>query len=155
MIDRRALLLAGAALPLAARAHHGWSSFDQQRPIYLAGTASKVQWRNPHAELLLDVPANLKLPADLATRAVPAQSSPVDGAALLARAAVPKRRDRQWQVELAPLTRLSAWQVPEIKPGTPLELLGFTFQDEKGEALLRAEYLFVGGRAYGMRSSPA
>ena len=155
MIDRRTLLLAGAALPLAARAHHGWSSFDQQRPIYLAGTASKVQWRNPHAELVLDVPADVKLPADLAARTVPAQSSPVDGAALLAKAVLPTRRDRQWQIELAPLTRLSAWQVAEIKPGTPLELLGFTFKDEKGDAILRAEYLFVDGRTYGMRSSPA
>lgn len=154
-LARRTLLLAGAALPLVARAHHGWSSFDQTRPIYLAGSARQVRWRNPHAELLLQVPADLALPAGLASRAVPPQSAPVDGAALLARAALPRRADREWTVELAPLTRLSAWQVPEIKPGQRLELVGFTFQGEQGDAVLRAEYLILDGKVYGMRSSPA
>ena len=68
---------------------------------------------------------------------------------------MPTRKDRIWHVELAPLTRLQAWQVEEIKPGTPVEVLGFTFGGEKGDAVLRAEYLFVGGKAYGLRSSPA
>jgi hypothetical protein len=36
-----------------------------------------------------------------------------------------------------------------------LGVLGFTFKDEKGDAVLRAEYLFVGGRVYGLRSGPA
>lgn len=155
MLNRRTALIAGAAWPLAARAHHGWSGFDQQRPIYLAGTAAKVNWRNPHAELVLDLPADLSLPADLAARRLPAQSAAVDGAALLARAVLPARKDRQWQVELAPLTRLAAWNVPELQSGQRLELLGFTFEGERGDAVLRAEYLFLGGQAYGMRSSPA
>ena len=60
-----------------------------------------------------------------------------------------------WEIELAPLTRMEAWQVAEIKPGTELSVLGFTFNDEKGEPVLRAEYLWVGGKAYGLRSSPA
>ena len=38
----------------AAWAHHGWSSFDQERPIYLEGRAADVKWRNPHAELVLE-----------------------------------------------------------------------------------------------------
>ncbi len=154
-IARRTLLLAGAALPLAARAHHGWSSFDQDRPVYLAGTARQVRWRNPHAELVLQRPSGLTLPSDLASRALPAQSARVDGSALLARAALPRRQDRDWAIELAPLTRLSAWQVPQIEPGQWLELVGFTFKDEQGDAVLRAEYLFLDGRTYGMRSSPA
>ena len=58
-------------------------------------------------------------------------------------------------MELAPLTRLQAWAVPEIKAGAAVAVLGFTFTDEKGDAVLRAEYLFVGGKAYGLRSSPA
>lgn len=45
--------------------------------------------------------------------------------------------------------------VEEIKPGTPVAALGFTFTGEKGDPVLRAEYLFVGGKAYGLRSSPA
>ena len=51
---RRTLLLAAAGVPLAARAHHGWSSFDPDRPIYLEGTARQVKWRNPHAEFTLE-----------------------------------------------------------------------------------------------------
>jgi Family of unknown function (DUF6152) len=145
------------ALPLtrAAWAHHGWSSFDQGRPIYLEGRAAKVRWANPHAELELELPAELRLPADLATRPLPAQSANVDGPALLKAAQLPTRKDRRWQIELAPLSRMNAWGVPEIRNGDPVAMLGFTFAGEKGDAVLRVEYLFVGGKAYGLRSSPA
>ncbi len=154
---QRRLFLAmplGAALP--ALAHHGWSSFDQNRPIYLEGRAAQVAWRNPHVELMLDLPADgVKLPPDLATRAVPAQTAPVDGPALLKAAQVPTRNDRRWAIELAPLSRVQAWGLPEIKAGDALAMLGFTFAGEKGEAVLRVEYLFVAGKTSGMRSSPA
>jgi hypothetical protein len=160
MKHRRHALATLAAAPLAlalprAFAHHGWSSFDLTRPIYLEGKAHKVAWRNPHAELELELAAGLKVPADLATRRVPAQSAQVDGAALLKSATVPTRGDRRWQIELAPLTRMQAWKVPEIKDGDTVAVLGFTFAGEKGEPILRAEYLFLGGQVYGLRSSPA
>ena len=156
MMQRRTLPLGSTfVLPWAVQAHHGWSSFDQTRPIWLEGRAAQVVWRNPHAELKLELPANPTLPADLASRTVPAQTASVDGKALLATAQLPKRRDKVWDVELAPLTRLQAWAVPEIKAGAAVAVLGFTFTDEKGDAVLRAEYLFVGGKAYGLRSSPA
>lgn len=156
-MDRRDLLLAAVGMGVlsSARAHHGWSSFDQNRPIYLEGTATEVRWRNPHAELVLELPAGLSLPGDLADRPVPAQSAAVDGKAVLSRAQLPRRQDRRWEVELAPLFRLGQWQLPEIAPGTPLSVVGFTFKEEQGAALLRAEYLFVGGKTYGLRSSPA
>lgn len=154
-LQRRHLLLAATAVPLGAHAHHGWSSFDADRPIYLEGIARKVRWQNPHAELEVETPSDLKLPPDLAQRALPAQASPVDGKALLAKAVLPTRKDRRWEVELAPLTRMQAWQVQEIKPGTAISVLGFTLREEKGDAVLRAEYLFVDGKAYGLRSSPA
>ena len=154
-LQRRSLLVLAAALPLAARAHHGWSSFDPDRPLYLEGTVRKVRWQNPHAELELEVPASLQLPADLAQRAVPAQTSPVDGKALLAKTTMPTRQDRTWEIELAPLTRMQAWQVQEIKPGTVLSVVGFTLREEKGDAVLRAEYLCGDGKAYALRSGPA
>lgn len=141
------------ALP-RAWAHHGWSGFDQNRPIYLEGRVKKVSWRNPHAELELEIPADLKLPADLAQRTVPAQSAPVDSARLLASAVLPTRRDKRWEIELAPLTRMAAWNVPEIQVGDAVGVLGFTSMGEKGDAVVRAEYLFAGGKAYGLRSSP-
>jgi hypothetical protein len=154
-MQRRSFIAAALLAPLVARAHHGWSSFDQGRPIWLEGRAAKVAWRNPHAELTLELPADLKLPADLATRKLPAQSAGVDGPALLKAAQLPTRKDRLWEIELAPLTRMSAWKVPEIKVGDTLGVLGFTFTGEKGDAILRAEYLFIDGQTYGLRSSPA
>jgi hypothetical protein len=159
-MQRRPLLLASAALPIAgitgiAHAHHGWSSFDQDRPIYLEGKVRSVKWQNPHVELELEVASGLKVPADLASRPLPAQTAPVDGKALLAKATTPKRSDKVWEIELAPLTRVQDWKVPEIKPGTAVNLLGFTFKEEKGEAILRAEYLWLDGKTYALRSSPA
>jgi hypothetical protein len=155
-MQRRHFLLAGGVLAMpAAFAHHGWSSFDQDRPLYLEGRAARVSWRNPHVELDIEVDPALKLPADLRSRTLPTQSATVDGPKLLANAQLPTRRDRTWHVELAPLTRVQAWQVAEIKPGDPLALIGYTFSGEKGDPVLRAEYLFVTGKAYGMRSSPA
>lgn len=158
-MQRRELIQRAAALgwgggATGAMAHHGWSSFDQSRPIYLEGKAAEVKWRNPHVELLLDLSDALRLPADLAQRALPAQTAGVDGTALLARAVLPSRTDRRWEVELAPLFRLGQWQMPEIRPGEFLSLVGFTFKDEAGAALVRAEYVFLGGKAYGLRSSP-
>ena len=161
-MNRRQLIAASLA-PVAALAlrpgiawaHHGWSSFDQERPLYLEGRALKVAWRNPHAELELELAPEPRLPADLATRTLPPQAAGVDGPALLRAARLPTRRDRRWLVELAPLTRINAWKVAEIKPGDTLAVLGFTFTGEKGDAVLRAEYLWAGGGVYGLRSAPA
>lgn len=154
-MQRRLVLASPLALCLpAAFAHHGWSSFDQGRPLYLEGKAGKVSWSNPHAEVMLDLPADLKLPADLATRALPAQSAGIDGPALLKATQLPTRKDRRWEIELAPISRMEAWKVPEIKVGDSIAVIGFTFGGEKGEAILRAEYLFAGGKVYGLRSSP-
>jgi hypothetical protein len=154
-MQRRTFVLgSGAAMALPAFAHHGWSSFDQGRPIYLEGRARKVVWRNPHVEFDLEVADGMKLPADLAKRPVPAQSASVDGARLLAAATLPTRRDKSWHIECAPLTRMQAWNVAEIKDGDTVAMVGFTFAGEKGDAILRVEYLLVGDKTYGLRSSP-
>ncbi len=157
-MQRRQILAWGAgSLGLSAGsalAHHGWSSFDDARPIYLEGQAASVKWQNPHAELFLDVAPNLAVPADLAKRTVPGQSAAVDGTALLAKASLPHRKDKRWEIELAPLTRMQAWKVEEIKPGQKLAVLGYTFKEEKGSATLRVEYLWVDGKTYALRSSP-
>ena len=50
---------------------------------------------------------------------------------------------------------MEAWKVAEIRNGDALSMVGFTFAGEKGDAVLRVEYLFVGAAAYGLRSSPA
>ena len=155
-MQRRSVMLSCLGLIAApVWAHHGWSSFDQTRPLFLEGRARKVAWRNPHVELELELRADLKLPADLAKRPLPAQTAPVDGPGLLAQAKLPTRKDKVWEIELAPLTRMSAWQVAEIKPGTELAVLGFTLNGEQGEAVLRADYLWVAGKTYALRSAPA
>jgi hypothetical protein len=155
-MQRRLILMAAAGWWAAPSwAHHGWSNFDAERPIYLEGKATKVAWRNPHAELDLALASPLQLPADLARRAVPPQSAAVDAPGILAKTQLPTRRDKVWHVELAPLSRMQAWQVAEIKPGASLALVGYTFPGEKGEPIVRVEYLFVDGKAYALRSSPA
>jgi hypothetical protein len=156
-MQRRLFVTAAGAAALSplALAHHGWTGFDISRPLYLEGRATKVSWRNPHVVLDLELPARPQLPTDLKQRPLPAQSTPVDGPALLAQAQLPKRPDKRWTVELAPLARMQAWHVDEIQAGQALAVLGYTFGNEEGAAVLRAEYLFVDGKAYGLRSSPA
>ena len=99
--------------------------------------------------------ARLALPADPARRALPAQAAPVDAARIRSAARLPTRKDPVWELELAPLTRMEAWKVAEIKPVQPVAAIGYTFPGEKGEAVQRVEHLFADGKAYGLRSSPA
>lgn len=154
-MKRRTVVLAGLSLPGLALSHHGWSSFDPDRPLWLEGRVLKSVWRNPHVELEVEVAPGLKLPPDLASRSFPSQAVAVDAKALAARASLPRRKDARWTIELAPLSRVEAWKIPEIRPGATVGVLGYTFKDEKGEAVIRAEYLFLDGRVYGLRSSPA
>lgn len=156
MQRRHFTTLAGLALvsPLV-RAHHGWSSFNLDQPLYLEGRVAQVAWRNPHAELQLDLATDLRLPPDLQQRKLPAQTAPVDGARLLQAARLPTRSDKRWDIELAPLPRMQAWNVTPLKVGDTVAVLGFTLADAKAAPLLRVEFLFVGTQVYGLRSSPA
>lgn len=154
-MDRRALLLAAAAAPVAALAHHGWSSFDQDKPVYLEGRIKTVRWANPHAEVVLVVDAGLKLPDDLARRSLPAQSQNVDRAAVAAKTRLPEAAAGDWTIEFAPLFRMQAWGVREPKAGDRIEVIGYIAPKIGGGRLLRVEYLFADGKVYGLRSSPA
>lgn len=154
-MDRRALLLAAAAAPVAALAHHGWSSFEQDKPVYLEGRIKTVRWANPHAEVVLVVDAGLKLPDDLARRSLPAQSQSIDGAAVVAKTRLPEAAAGDWTIEFAPLFRMQAWGVREPKAGDRIEVIGYIAPKIGGGRLLRVEYLFADGKVYGLRSSPA
>jgi hypothetical protein len=152
---RRVLGAAGLLLLPPAWAHHGWSSFDTRRPLYLEGRAAQVSWRNPHAEFTLEVDPGLRLPADLKQRALPAQASPVDATAMLGQARLPGTVHRSWKIELAPLSRLQAWKMEPIKPGDAVAVLGYGLAGERPEPLIRAEYVWTNGQVYALRSSPA
>lgn len=142
------------ALSQRAFAHHGWSSFDETRPIYLVGTVKSLKWQNPHVELVLTMKPDAKLPGDLAKRTAPPQTTPVDGAKILANAALPTKRG-DWTLELSPMTRIEAWKVAQPKIGDTIEAVAYTFKDEKGAAIARVEYLMVGDKLHGLRSMPA
>lgn len=154
-MDRRTLLLAAAVAPVAALAHHGWSSFDQDKPVYLEGRIKTVRWANPHAEVVLVVDAGLKLPEDLGRRSLPAQSQNIEGAAILAKTRLPEAAAGDWTIEFAPLFRMNAWGVREPKAGDRIEVIGYIAPKIGGGRLLRVEYLFADGKVSGLRSSPA
>jgi hypothetical protein len=150
------LVAASAVLPARfAAAHHGWSSFDGNRPLYLEGRVSSVSWANPHASFEIEPPADLKLPSDLARRSVPPQQASVDVPAVLAKTQLPTRRGERWTVELAPLFRMEAWRIRPLKVGDSVSLVGYAAPGEQGPAVVRAEFLFVDNQAYGLRSGPA
>jgi hypothetical protein len=45
---RRSLLIT-TLIPAAALAHHGWSTYDPDKPVSVTGKLSDVSWKNPHA----------------------------------------------------------------------------------------------------------
>ena len=136
-----------------ASAHHGWSSFDETKPIYLEGVVKSVKWQNPHAEVMLEV-NRAAPPAALARFAIPKQSVNVDAVTVIGSAKAPTRKDAVWEVEFAPITRMDAWKVAPIKAGEKIAVIGYTFKDEKGEATLRVEFLIGNGKVTPLRSAP-
>jgi hypothetical protein len=69
------LALAALLSVPTAEAHHGWSSYNTQVPLYLEGTVTEVHWRNPHPELVVVIeaparavdPSRVNLPSDAGT----------------------------------------------------------------------------------------
>ncbi len=56
-MNHRTIFLAAAALMLAATAwaHHNMSAiYDFNDRVSMSGTLSKIDWRNPHIELIVD-----------------------------------------------------------------------------------------------------
>lgn len=39
-----------------AQAHHSFAMFDKDRAVTVKGVVSKVEWRNPHVFIFIDVP---------------------------------------------------------------------------------------------------
>jgi hypothetical protein len=49
------LAIAGIGLAPAVLAHHSQSEFDFKQKVTLQGVVTKLDWRSPHARLLMDV----------------------------------------------------------------------------------------------------
>ena len=149
-----AYLTMGVLLAAPVLAHHGWSSFDQDKPLYLSGTLTQVRWQNPHAEAMLRVDAT-RLPDGFAARTLPAQQQSVDAAGILKKAQVPANAAGTWEVEFAPLSRMQQWGLSQPpKVGDRIEVIGYGLT-EGNKRVVRVEYMFLDGKAYAFRSSPA
>ena len=147
-------LMSGALLAAPVLAHHGWSSFDQDKPLFLSGTLTQVRWQNPHIEVMLRADA-VKLPEGIAARTVPAQQQSVDGAGILKKVQVPANAAGVWEIEFAPLSRMQAWGLSQpLKVGDRIEVIGYGVA-EGNKRVVRVEYLFLDGKAFAFRSSPA
>ena len=48
-----AVAVAAALVPVAALAHHGWSSYDPNAMLTLEGPIKAVKYQNPHGEIEL------------------------------------------------------------------------------------------------------
>lgn len=158
-MQRRHLLMAAPGLALASAGLHAGQARNTppgagEQPLYLEGPVTTLLWApQPHLELA-QIP-NATLPADLARRKIPRQKDPVDVGALLQAARVPGAEDRIWRVELPPINRLEAWNVPRPKIDQVVSVLGWRVPAVAGTPTLRAEILFIDGRAYPLRSDPA
>jgi hypothetical protein len=121
----------------AAKAHHGWSSYNTETPLYLEGTVAEVQWRNPHPELVVVVSSPAP-PVDAAKITVGADTDGAEVKAALAKAqpAPPGR----YTVHLPPIARLERAGVSAPpKQGERFVALAFLSCSEAGTA--RATYV--------------
>jgi hypothetical protein len=112
----RALLMAGALVPLAgaAAAHHGWADYDPKRPVNLVGTVREVRYANPHVTLQLRTPAAGRTPA------------------------------RDWNIVLAPVARMQRKGIPEgrLQPGMTVRVIGERHRRIAQEA--KIEWIVIG-----------
>ncbi len=111
------LAMAGliAAVPAAAFAHHGWSSYNEDEPVTLSGPLKDVAWANPHGTAKMNW------------------------------------RDREWDVVLAPVSRMTArgLELEEINQGQRVTLTGYVRRD--GTPEMRIERITVGDQTVELR----
>ncbi|MCE7948989.1 MAG: hypothetical protein DYG88_16325 [Chloroflexi bacterium CFX4] len=156
---RNVLLALTLALTLAligstpVEAHHGWSSYDLSRPVYVVGTVAEVIWQNPHVEVILDVNADIRLPATLTEMPIPDFLARVGGRETLQKAGLPSEPAKRWTLELAPISRMAQYGANRrAEVGETVAFIGYisrTICDE-----MRIEIvMFSDGETQGLRNS--
>lgn len=104
-----------AGLPAAALAHHGWSSYDEDKPVTLTGPLKEVKFGQPHGTARMNW------------------------------------QDREWDVVLAPVTRMNArgLNLADIDDGERVTITGYVRSD--GTPEMRIERIRVDGRIIELR----
>jgi hypothetical protein len=82
----RVALLALAALPFAALAHHGWSEYDASKTLTLTGKIEEAGYEHPHGYVKLATPgktwlAVLAPPSRMNNRGLPREALEVGATA--------------------------------------------------------------------------
>lgn len=153
---RRGFLLAlSMGTSAGAWAEHGWQPYDGLPPLYLEGEVTTIIWADPHPYLELAHKSDARLPADLRLRPIPRTRNDAQVAQLLQSARVPPARERLWRVELPSLAQLSRWNAPRPKINQVISVIGFAGPPLKDTPTISAELLFVGQRAFPLRTEPA
>jgi hypothetical protein len=73
----RVALLAALVTPVLALAHHGWSGYDSDKPLKVAGTIREAGYEHPHGYIHLDAAGKTWLvvlapPSRMENRGLPA-----------------------------------------------------------------------------------
>ncbi|WBU60573.1 DUF6152 family protein [Paracoccus albus] len=123
-----AFTLAGtgvAVAPLAALAHHGWSSFDTSRAYYIQGTVTDVRWGNPHSEVTITVDRT-ELPDGFRDRPLPQGANAQEGAETMASARAYEGEHEEIHLTLAGPSWMSRWGLDRpLEAGETIEVLGY------------------------------
>ena len=123
-------VLAVCAMVMPLRAHHSFAMFDLERFITLKGTVAEFHWINPHAHIILQVPAG-------------------DG--------IEPSWVGEWDIESAAVQTMGAqgWTKAALKPGDSIAVRANPLRNgEKGASLFYVT-LANGNRLYRDIARPA
>lgn len=95
---RRIAVLAALAVPSLAPAHHGWSGYDSNSPLKVAGTIREAGYEHPHGYIRLEAQDKtwvvvLAPPSRMENRGLPASMLKAGATAQVE--GYPNRRDAQ------------------------------------------------------------
>ena len=111
-----------AVLAGPAQAHHGWSGYDESKPMTLTGVVKSSGYENPHSYVDLQVDEG---------------KGPGSG--------------KVWHAVLAPPSRMEARGITKeaIKPGATVTVTGFPDKAKPNE--VKIEQMTISGKNYEIR----